>query len=152
MASGLGSADLFRMLGSFALVLALMAALLWALRKLQTRMITPPIPQAGQVVKAPASSAAPRTRIAQQAAPQAVTEPTPEPTPASHAEVAPAPTPPAEPTLPPEAPPVLPAPTEAAPASPAEPVASAKPTEAAPALPIPAGDALPGRRAPRPDH
>ena len=110
---------------------------------LQTRMITPPIPQAGQVVKAPASSAAPRTRIAQQAAPQAVTEPTPEPTPASHAEVAPAPTPPAEPTLPPEAPPVLPAPTEAAPASPAEPVASAKPTEAAPALPIPAGDALP---------
>jgi hypothetical protein len=38
MASGLGSADLFRMLGSFALVLALMAALLWALRKLQTRM------------------------------------------------------------------------------------------------------------------
>jgi len=40
MASGLGSADLFRMLGSFALVLALMAALLWALRKLQTRMNT----------------------------------------------------------------------------------------------------------------
>lgn len=38
MASGLGSADLFRMLGSFALVLAVMAALLWALRKMQSRM------------------------------------------------------------------------------------------------------------------
>ena len=40
MAPGLDSADLFRMLGSFALVLALMAALLWALRKLQSRMNT----------------------------------------------------------------------------------------------------------------
>jgi flagellar biosynthetic protein FliO len=38
MASGLASADLFRMLGSFALVLALMAALLWVLRKLQSRL------------------------------------------------------------------------------------------------------------------
>ena len=38
MASGLASADLFRMLGSFALVLAIMAALLWALRKLQSRI------------------------------------------------------------------------------------------------------------------
>jgi flagellar protein FliO/FliZ len=40
MASGLASADLFRMLGSFALVLAVMAALLWALRKLQSRINT----------------------------------------------------------------------------------------------------------------
>jgi flagellar biosynthetic protein FliO len=40
MAPGLASADLFRMLGSFALVLALMAALLWALRKLQSRLNT----------------------------------------------------------------------------------------------------------------
>jgi flagellar protein FliO/FliZ len=38
MAPGFGSADLFRMIGSFALVLALMAALLWALRRLQSRM------------------------------------------------------------------------------------------------------------------
>jgi len=38
MAPGFGSADLFRMFGSFALVLALMAALLWALRRLQSRM------------------------------------------------------------------------------------------------------------------
>jgi flagellar protein FliO/FliZ len=38
MAPGLASADLFRMLGSFALVLAIMAGLLWALRKLQSRM------------------------------------------------------------------------------------------------------------------
>jgi flagellar protein FliO/FliZ len=38
MAPGLGSADLFRMIGSFALVLAIMAGLLWALRKLQSRM------------------------------------------------------------------------------------------------------------------
>jgi flagellar protein FliO/FliZ len=38
MAPGLGTADLFRMIGSFALVLAIMAALLWALRKLQTRL------------------------------------------------------------------------------------------------------------------
>ena len=38
MAPGLGTDDLFRMIGSFALVLAIMAALLWALRKLQSRM------------------------------------------------------------------------------------------------------------------
>ena len=38
MAPGFGSADLFRMFGSFALVLALMAGLLWALRRLQSRM------------------------------------------------------------------------------------------------------------------
>ena len=38
MAPGFGSADLFRMIGSFALVLAIMAALLWALRKLQSRL------------------------------------------------------------------------------------------------------------------
>ena len=38
MAPGLGTDDLFRMIGSFALVLAIMAALLWALRKLQTRL------------------------------------------------------------------------------------------------------------------
>ena len=41
MPPGLASADLFRMLGSFALVLAIMAALLWALRKLQSRMNSP---------------------------------------------------------------------------------------------------------------
>jgi flagellar protein FliO/FliZ len=40
MAPGIGSADLFRMIGSFALVLALMAALMWALRRLQSRMLT----------------------------------------------------------------------------------------------------------------
>jgi flagellar protein FliO/FliZ len=40
MANGLAGADLFRMLGSFALVLALMAALLWTLRKLQSRLNT----------------------------------------------------------------------------------------------------------------
>ena len=40
MPPGLASADLFRLLGSFALVLALMAALLWALRKLQSRLNT----------------------------------------------------------------------------------------------------------------
>jgi len=38
MAPGFGSAELFRMIGSFALVLILMAALLWALRRLQSRM------------------------------------------------------------------------------------------------------------------
>jgi len=38
MAPGFGSAELFRMIGSFALVLALMAVLLWALRRLQSRM------------------------------------------------------------------------------------------------------------------
>ena len=38
MAPGFGSADLFRMIGSFALVLVLMAALLWTLRRLQSRM------------------------------------------------------------------------------------------------------------------
>jgi flagellar protein FliO/FliZ len=36
MAPGFDSADLFRMIGSFALVLAIMAGLLWALRKLQS--------------------------------------------------------------------------------------------------------------------
>ena len=40
MATGFGSADLFRMIGSFALVLVLMAGLLWALRRLQSRMAT----------------------------------------------------------------------------------------------------------------
>ena len=38
MAPGLGSADLFRMIGSYVLVLVIMAGLLWALRKLQSRM------------------------------------------------------------------------------------------------------------------
>ena len=38
MATGFESVDLFRMIGSFALVLVIMAALLWALRKLQSRM------------------------------------------------------------------------------------------------------------------
>ena len=41
MPPGLASADLYRMIGSFALVLAIMAALLWALRKLQSRMNSP---------------------------------------------------------------------------------------------------------------
>jgi flagellar biogenesis protein FliO len=38
MAPGFESADLFRMIGSFILVLAIMAGLLWALRKLQSRL------------------------------------------------------------------------------------------------------------------
>jgi flagellar protein FliO/FliZ len=38
MAPGFDSADLFRMIGSFALVLAIMAGLLWTLRKLQSRL------------------------------------------------------------------------------------------------------------------
>ena len=38
MAPGLGSADRFRMIGSFVLVLVIMAAMLWALRKGQSRM------------------------------------------------------------------------------------------------------------------
>ena len=101
---------------------------------LQTRTITTP---AAQAVQAPATPAAPRTRIAQQAAPKAVPNPTPHPTPEPTPSQAEAPTPP------PEAPPAPTAPTEAAPASPAAPVASTTPTEAAPALPIPAGDALP---------
>jgi len=41
MAPGFGSAELFRMIGSFALVLALMAVLLWALRRktLNTKLL-----------------------------------------------------------------------------------------------------------------
>jgi flagellar protein FliO/FliZ len=62
MASGLGSADLFRMLGSFALVLALMAALLWALRKLQTRMITQGTGRRMQVIES--LSVGPRQKFA----------------------------------------------------------------------------------------
>jgi flagellar biogenesis protein FliO len=38
MSSGITGADLFRLLGSFVLVLVLMAALLWALRRLQGKM------------------------------------------------------------------------------------------------------------------
>ena len=38
MSSGITGADLFRLLGSFVLVLALMASLLWALRRLQGKM------------------------------------------------------------------------------------------------------------------
>ena len=38
MAPGFDSTDLFRMIGSFALVLAIMAGLLWTLRKLQSRL------------------------------------------------------------------------------------------------------------------
>jgi flagellar protein FliO/FliZ len=38
MAPGIESADLFRMIGSFILVLAVMAGLLWTLRKLQSRL------------------------------------------------------------------------------------------------------------------
>ena len=38
MAPGITSADVFRMLGSLALVIVLLVALLWALRKLQVKM------------------------------------------------------------------------------------------------------------------
>ena len=38
MTPGITGADLFRMLGSLALVVALMLALLWALRRLQSKM------------------------------------------------------------------------------------------------------------------
>ena len=38
MAPGITGADVFRMLGSLALVIALLIALLWALRKLQGKM------------------------------------------------------------------------------------------------------------------
>lgn len=38
MSPGITSADVFRMLGSLALVIALLVALLWALRKLQGKM------------------------------------------------------------------------------------------------------------------
>ena len=38
MAPGITSADVFRMLGSLALVIVLLVALLWALRKLQGKM------------------------------------------------------------------------------------------------------------------
>jgi len=38
MAPGFAGADLFRMIGSFVLVLAIMGALLWTLKKLQHRM------------------------------------------------------------------------------------------------------------------
>ncbi len=62
MASGLGTADLFRMLGSFALVLALMAALLWALRKLQTRMSTQGIGRRMQIIES--LSVGPRQKFA----------------------------------------------------------------------------------------
>ena len=62
MASGLGSAELFRMLGSFALVLALMAALLWALRKLQTRMSTQGIGRRMQIIES--LSVGPRQKFA----------------------------------------------------------------------------------------
>ena len=62
MASGLGSADLFRMLGSFALVLALMAALLWALRKLQTRMSTQSSGRRMQIIES--LSVGPRQKFA----------------------------------------------------------------------------------------
>lgn len=38
MAPGISGADVFRMLGSLALVIALLVLLLWALRKLQSKM------------------------------------------------------------------------------------------------------------------
>jgi flagellar protein FliO/FliZ len=40
MSPGFNGTDLFRLLGSFVLVLALLAALLWALRRLQTKIIS----------------------------------------------------------------------------------------------------------------
>ena len=62
MAPGFGSADLFRMLGSFALVLALMAALLWALRKLQSRMSSQTAGRRMQVIES--LSVGPRQKFA----------------------------------------------------------------------------------------
>jgi flagellar protein FliO/FliZ len=62
MAPGFGSADLFRMIGSFALVLALMAALLWALRRLQSRMITQNSGRRMQIIES--LSIGPRQKIA----------------------------------------------------------------------------------------
>ena len=62
MAPGFGSADLFRMIGSFALVLALMAVLLWALRRLQTRMATHNSGRRLQIVES--LSVGPRQKIA----------------------------------------------------------------------------------------
>ena len=62
MAPGIGSADLFRMIGSFALVLALMAALLWALRRLQSRMASQNSGRRMQIVES--LSVGPRQKIA----------------------------------------------------------------------------------------
>ena len=62
MAPGFGSADLFRMIGSFALVLALMAVLLWALRRLQTRLATQNSGRRLQIVES--LSVGPRQKIA----------------------------------------------------------------------------------------
>ena len=62
MAPGFGSADLFRMIGSFALVLALMAVLLWALRRLQTRMANQNSGRRLQIVES--LSVGPRQKIA----------------------------------------------------------------------------------------
>ena len=62
MAPGFGSADLFRMIGSFALVLALMAALLWALRRLQSRMAAQNSGRRLQIVES--LSIGPRQKIA----------------------------------------------------------------------------------------
>jgi flagellar protein FliO/FliZ len=62
MAPGFGSADLFRMIGSFALVLALMAALLWALRRLQSRMATQNSVRRLQIIES--LSVGPRQKIA----------------------------------------------------------------------------------------
>jgi flagellar protein FliO/FliZ len=62
MAPGFGSADLFRMIGSFALVLALMAALLWALRRLQSRMATQNSGRRMQIIES--LSIGPRQKIA----------------------------------------------------------------------------------------
>jgi len=62
MAPGFGSADLFRMIGSFALVLVLMAALLWALRRLQSRMVTQNSGRRMQIIES--LSIGPRQKIA----------------------------------------------------------------------------------------
>ncbi len=62
MAPGFASADLFRMIGSFALVLALMAALLWALRKLQSRMNTQNTGRRMQIIES--MSVGPRQKFA----------------------------------------------------------------------------------------
>jgi flagellar protein FliO/FliZ len=62
MGPSIAGADLFRMIGSFALVLALMAALLWALRRLQGRMLGQNPGRKLQIIES--LSVGPRQRIA----------------------------------------------------------------------------------------
>ena len=62
MAPGFGSAELFRMIGSFALVLVLMAALLWALRRLPSRMNNRHLARRLQIIET--ASVGPRQKLA----------------------------------------------------------------------------------------